>query len=79
MPLCLTTILILVLLQHLHIVFNESVPSIYEYPSEQCLLEQLPAEKGDFDYAGTEGVEEEDFGQQSAALKSTPGIGTEGR
>ena len=59
--------------------FNESAPSIYEYPSEQSLLDQLPPEKGDFDYIGTEGVDEEDFSQPSATLKSTLGIGTEGK
>ncbi|KAK2186717.1 hypothetical protein NP493_193g04017 [Ridgeia piscesae] len=65
------------LVRHLRIVFNESAPSIYEYPSEQSLLDQLPPEKGDFDYIGTEGVDEEDFSQPSATLKSTLGIGTE--
>ena len=66
-------------MQHLHIVFSESAPSIYEYPSEQCLLDMLPPEKGDSDFDGVDSTDGEDLGQLSAPLKSTPGIGSEGR
>ena len=39
----------------------------------------LPPEKGDSDYDGVDGNDAEDMGQLSAPLKSTPGIGSEGR
>ena len=74
----------------LHIHFNESATSTYEYPSEQSLLEEMPPEPGDFDYrdpsspTGPLDSPTEDINPAAGGtLRSTPAIssavGTAGR
>ena len=67
-----TVSLLFSLVDQVTISFNDAATTTYEYPSEQCLLDELGPEAGDGD------DDAPDLDAPSSTLKSTPGLGATG-